>query len=88
VPATSIRPWLSYRHSVKGSLFFFFFFFETNQAVTFQPGAEEMYLNSQTKIKGTMLEPLPEGLEPFPRYEAEPMDIEIDLKVVWTLHYR
>jgi len=47
-----------------------------------------MYLNSQTKIKDTMLEPLPEGLEPFPRHEAEPMDIEIDLKVVWTLHYR
>uniref|UniRef100_A0A0A9GVF4 Uncharacterized protein n=1 Tax=Arundo donax TaxID=35708 RepID=A0A0A9GVF4_ARUDO len=32
-----------------------------------------------------MIKALSEGLEPFPRYEAEPMHVEINLEVIWTL---
>jgi hypothetical protein len=39
-----VWPWLSCKHSVKGSLFLFSFFFETNQALTFQPEAQENYV--------------------------------------------
>ena len=45
------------------------------------------YLNGQPKIDDAIFVPLSEGLEALSWYVAEPVHVDIDLKVVWALHH-